>query len=135
MTTATPGQLSVLTYASPDVRTSPPRTVIRMLLAALGWVCGILLTAIRLCIMALGYIVLGAGIALRFVFALVAMILLFLGGIRWDDVKRRTLGGAQWVDARVLNTMGFVRRQIDRLPPHRSGGGGGGFDDGGTVAR
>ena len=48
-----------------------------------------------------------------------SLILLFLGGLRWDVVKRRTLGGANWVDAKVLNTMGFVRRQIDRLPPHR----------------
>ena len=56
---------------------------------------------------------------LSFAFALVAMILLFLGGLRWEVVKRRTLGGANWVDAKVLNTIGFIRRQIDRLPPHR----------------
>ncbi len=118
--TASPAELGVLTYASPHVRTSPPRTFFRMFFAAVGWTGGKLLTGFRLCIMAAGYAVLGAGIALRFAFALVAMILLFLGGLRWDVVKRRTLGGANWVDAKVLNTMAFVRRQIDRLPPHRA---------------
>jgi hypothetical protein len=119
MTATSPAELGVLTYASPHVRTSPPRTLLRMLFAALLWTGGKLLTGFRLCIMAAGYAALGASIAVRFAFALVAMILLFLGGLRWEVVKRRTLGGANWVDAKVLNTMGFVRRQIDRLPPHR----------------
>ena len=119
MTAASPAELAVLPYASPHVRTSPPRTVFRMIGAALLWTGGKLLTGFRLCIMGAGYVVLGAGIALRFAFALIAMILLFLGGLRWEVVKRRTLGGAHWVDAKVLNTMAFVRRQIDRLPPHR----------------
>ena len=110
--------LGVLTYASPDVRTSPPRTLLRTLLAALRWVGGRMLLALRLCVLASGYAVLGAGIALRFAFSLVAMVLLFVGGLRWDVVKRRTLGGATWVDAKVLGSMAFVRRQIERLPPH-----------------
>ena len=128
---ASPAELGVLPYASPNVRTSPPRTVFRMLLAALVWTGGKLLTGFRLCIVAAGYIVLGAGIALRFVFALIAMILLFVGGLRWEVVKRRTLGGANWVDAKVLNTMSFVRRQIDRLPPHHANA----TTGRGTVAR
>ena len=121
MTAASPADLGVLSYASPTVQTSPPRTIFRMMGAILLWIGGKLLTGFRLCIMAAGYVVLGAGIALRFAFALIAMILLFLGGLRWEVVKRRTLGGANWVDAKVLNTMAFVRRQIDRLPPHRRG--------------
>src|SRR5687767_10723752 len=122
MTAASPAQLGVLTYASPQVRSSPPRTVLRILLAGLRWAFGKLLLCVRLCTMGAGYAVLAAGIALRFAFAVVAMILLFLGGLRWDVVKRRTLGGAEWVDAKVLNTMAFVRRQIDRLPPHHVAG-------------
>ncbi|HEV2294586.1 MAG TPA: hypothetical protein VGR35_12085 [Tepidisphaeraceae bacterium] len=129
--TAASHEHGVLSYASPDVRTSPPRTVLRIVLAVMKWACGGVLTALRLCVMGLGYAVLGAGIVLRFAFAVIAMILLFLGGLRWEIVKRRTLGGAHWVDAKVLNTMSFVRRQIDRLPPHRNSSGGGG----GSVLR
>lgn len=133
--TASPAPLGVLTYASPTVRSSPPRTFSRVFFAALGWGCGVLLRGIRLCIIALGYVVLGAGIALRFAFTLVAMILLFLGGVRWDVVKRRTLHAANSVDAKVLNTMAFVRRQIDRLPPHRAGADDTRVNAGGAVAR
>ena len=122
MTAASPADLGTLSYASPTVRTSPPRTVFRMIVAALLWTGGKLLTGFRLCIMTAGYVVLCAGIALRFAFALIAMILLFLGGLRWETVKLLTLGGANWVDAKVLNTIAFVRRQIDRLPPHRNRG-------------
>ncbi len=133
--TASPAPLGVLTYASPAVRSSPPRTFLRMFFSAVGWAGGVLLRGARLSIIALGYVVLGAGIALRFVFAVVAMILLFLGGVRWDVVKRRTLSGANWVDAKVLNTMAFVRRQIDRLPPHRAGADNTGGNTGGAAAR
>lgn len=118
--TASPAQIGVLTYASPEVRTSPPRTFVRMGFAALRWVLGMLLTCVRLCILGTGYVVLGAGIALRFAFALVAMMLLFVGGLRWEVVKRRTLGAAQWVDVKVLSTMGFFRRHL--LPRSVEGG-------------
>jgi len=83
-----------------------------MFFAAVRWCFRVVLTTVRYGVMALGYAVLGAGIALRFAFSLVAMILLFLGGIRWEVVKRRTLGGAQWVDVKVLNTMAFFRRRL-----------------------
>lgn len=135
MTAAPPATIGVLTYASPDVRTSPRRTILRSGFAALRWTCGVLLTGVRLCVMASGYLVWGAGIALRFAFSLVAMILLFVGGIRWDVVKRRTLGGANRVDAKVLSTIAFFRRQVDRLPPHHSRGDGDGGGDRGAVAR
>ena len=133
MTAAPPAPLGVLTYAPPSVRTSPPRTVLRMCFAIVRWICARRVQVIRLCIVGLGYAVLGAGIALRFAFAFVAMVLLFVGGLRWDVVKRRTLGGANWVDAKVLNSMAFVRRRIDRLPPHRETDGA--AARGGGVAR
>jgi len=116
-----PVELGTLTYASPEVRTHPPRTALRMIGAAALYVLARLLAAVRLSIVAIGYVVLGAGIVLRFAFALIAMVLLFLGGVRWDVVKRRTLGAAQWVDVRVLATVAFFRRVL--LP--RSGGGAG----------
>jgi hypothetical protein len=119
MTASPASHLGVLTYASPEVRTSPPRTIVRMIFAALVKALGLLLGGLRLCVVGLGYAVLGAGIAVRFAFAFVAMLLLFVGGLRWDVVKRRTLGGANWVDAKVLNTMGFLRRHL--LPRGWSG--------------
>ena len=112
MNAATAMPVGTLTYASPDVRTSPPRTALRMIGAALLRGLGIVLTTLRLLIAGLGYAVLGAGVALRFVFTLVAMILLFVGGLRWDVVKRRTLVAANWVDARVLGTLGLLRRVL-----------------------
>ena len=105
-------QRDVLSYASPNVRSSPPRTFFRMFVAALFWCGGKLLTALRFVITSSGYAVLGTGIALRFAFSVVAMILLFLGGLRWEMVKRRTLCSAQWVDAKVLNAAAFFRRRL-----------------------
>ncbi len=116
--TASPPQIGVLTYASPQVRSSPPRTLLRMLVGALGWCLAALFRGIRLIIMLSGYAVLAAGIVLRFAFSALAMILLFLGGVRWQTVKRRTLAAAQWVDAKVLNVMAFFRR---RLLPRSAG--------------
>jgi hypothetical protein len=119
--------LGVLTYAHPGVKISPPRTTMRMIGAALGRGRRLVLAGLRLVVLAVGYAMLGAGIGLRFAFALIAVVLLFVGGLRWDVVKRRTLVTATWVDAKVLDTISFVRRQVDRLPPHRR--------DGSVVAR
>ena len=124
---ATVEPLGVLTYAHPGVKLSRPRTAARVVGAALARGFGLILTGLRLVVLGLGYVALGAGIVLRFAFALVAMVLLFLGGLRWEVVKGRTLGAATWVDRKVLATISFVRRQIDRLPPHRR--------DGSVVAR
>jgi hypothetical protein len=68
------------------------------------------LVGVRLLIIGLGYAVLAAGIAVRFALALVALVLFFIGGVRWESVKRRTLGAAQWVDAKVLGTIALFRR-------------------------
>jgi hypothetical protein len=81
-----------------------------MFFATAGKALLTLLVGIRLCIVGLGYAVLAAGIAVRFLFALVAIALFFIGGLRWDVVKRRTLGAAQWVDVKVLGTMALFRR-------------------------
>ena len=119
--------LGVLTYAHPGVKISPPRTAMRMIGAALMRGLRLVLASLRLVVLALGYAMLGAGIALRFAFALIAVVLLFLGGLRWDVVKRRTLATATWVDGQVLDAISFVRRQVDRLPPRGR--------DGSVVAR
>lgn len=119
MTLSPASTLGTLTYASPDVHTSPPHTGLRMVAAAMLALFRALLACVKLCVVALGYTVLAAGIALRFVFALIAMILLFLGGLRWDVVKRRTLRTAEWVDVKVLATVGFFRRH---LFPRSAGG-------------
>jgi hypothetical protein len=81
-----------------------------MVFAAIGKALVALLVAVRWCVVGLGYAVLAAGIAVRFALALVALVLFFIGGVRWDVIKRRTLGAAQWVDVKVLNTMSLFRR-------------------------
>ena len=110
MTASPSSSLGVLTYASPTVRTSPPRTTLRMVMAVVGKALLALLVGVQWCVVGLGYGVLAAGIALRFALALVALVLFFVGGVRWDVIKRRTLGAAQWVDVKVLSTMSLFRR-------------------------
>ena len=110
MTASPASSLAVLTYASPQVRSSPPRTALRMIGAAIVKGLWTLLTALRLCIVALGYAVLAASIAVRFALALVALFLFVIGGLRWDVVKRRTLRTAHWVDVKVLAMIAFFRR-------------------------
>ena len=102
--------LGVLTYASPQVRTHPPRTFLRMFGAAMAWVLRQLLMCVRLAILGLGYAVLAMSIGARLAFGVVAMTLLFLGGLRWDVVKGRTMRVANWVDVRTLQAVSFVRR-------------------------
>jgi hypothetical protein len=102
----------VLPYASPTVRTAPPRTFLRMWLAFAGWVIGRLLACVRIALVALGYATLGAGVVLHRCLAIIAALLFFLGGMRWDAIKARTLRAAQWVDARTLATIQFLRRCI-----------------------
>ena len=101
--------LGVLTYASPGVRTHPPRTFLRMFAAAVLWVLGLLLGCVRLAILALGSTVLAAGVVVRLCLGVVALLLLFLGGLRWDVVKSRTMRVANWVDARTLAAVQLVR--------------------------
>ena len=101
--------LGVLTYASPEVRTHPPRTLLRMFGAAVAYVLGLLLTCVRLVILAMGYAVLAASVVVRLGFGVVAMLLLFVGGLRWDVVKSRTMRVANWVDVRTLAAVSFVR--------------------------
>jgi hypothetical protein len=101
--------LGVLTYASPEVRTHPPRTFLRMFGAAIAWVLGLLLMCVRLVILALGYTVLAGGVVVRLGFGVVAMLLLFLGGLRWDVVRSRTMRVANWVDVRTLQAVQLVR--------------------------
>jgi hypothetical protein len=102
--------LGVLTYASPQVRSSPPRTAARVIGVALLKLLHALLAAVRYAIVAIGYIVLAASIAIRFALAIVAIVFFILAGVRWDVVKRRTLGTAQWVDVKVLAMIAFFRR-------------------------
>ena len=101
--------LGVLTYASPGVKIHPPRTFLRMFGAAIAWVFGLVLTCVRLVILAMGYAVLAAGVVVRLGFGVVAMLLLFVGGLRWDVVKSRTMRVANWVDVRTLQAVQFVR--------------------------
>ena len=109
MTASPSSPLGILAYASPTVRTSRPRTLLRMFFATAGKALLTLLAGIRLCIIGLGYAVLAASVAVRFALALVALVLFVIGGLRWDVVKRRTLGAAQWVDVKVLGVIGFFR--------------------------
>jgi hypothetical protein len=102
--------IGVLTYASPEVRTHPPRTFLRMFGAAVAHVFGLALRWVRLAILGLGYAVLAAGVVVRLGFGVVAMTLLFVGGLRWDVVKSRTMRVANWVDTRTLRAVQFVRR-------------------------
>ena len=106
--------LGVLTYASPEVRTHPPRTFLRMFGAAVAWMVGLALAGVRLAILGLGYAVLAAGVVVRLGFGVVAMLLLFIGGLRWDVVKSRTMRVANWVDVRTLRAVQFVRRPFVR---------------------
>ena len=69
-----------------------------------------LLAAVRYAIVAIGYAVLAASIVVRFALAIVALVFFILGGLRWDAVKRRTLGTAQWVDVKILAMIAFFRR-------------------------
>ena len=71
-----------------------------------------LLAGVRFCIIAIGYVILAASIVVRFAMAVIALVLFLLGGVRWDVVKRRTLGAAQWVDVKVLAMLGFFRRRL-----------------------
>ena len=104
--------LGVLPYASPDVRTSPPRTALRMSLAVVRWVLGQLLIVLRYAILAVGYGVLGVSVVVRLALGLVAMMFLYVGGLRWELVKARTLRAAQWVDVKMLRAMRFLRREV-----------------------
>jgi hypothetical protein len=70
---------------------------------------GIMLGCIRLAILALGYAVLVCGVVVRLGLGVVAMLLLFVGGLRWDIVRRRTMRVANWVDVRTLQAVQFVR--------------------------
>jgi hypothetical protein len=106
--------VGVLTYASPEVRTHPPRTFLRMFGAATAWVLRLLLTCVRLVILACGYAVLAAGVVVRLAFGVVAVLLLFVGGLRWDVVKSRTMRVANWVDVRTLQAVQFVRNPFVR---------------------
>ena len=108
--------IGVLTYASPHVRSSPPRTAIRVTGAALLTTLRGLLAAVRYAIVAIGYAVLAASIAVRFALAIVAIVFFVIAGVRWDVVKRRTLGTAQWVDVKVLAMIAFFRRHTGGLP-------------------
>ena len=101
--------LGVLAYASPDVKTSPPRTIARMCFAALRWAGGELLRCLRLVILGCGYAVLGASFIVRLVLSAVAMTLLFLGGLRWETIKSRTMAVANWVDVKTLRAVEFLR--------------------------
>ena len=112
--------LGVLTYASPQVRTHPPRTFLRMFGAAMAWVLRQLLMCVRLAILGLGYAVLAMSIGARLAFGVVAMTLLFLGGLRWDVVKGRTMRVANWVDVRTLQAVSFVRRPFAQTPDGRA---------------
>jgi hypothetical protein len=111
MMTANPSSaIGVLTYASPQVRSLPPRTALRVIGAALLKMLRGLLAAVRYAIVAIGYAVLAASIVVRFALAIVALVFFILGGLRWDAVKRRTLGTAQWVDVKILAMIAFFRR-------------------------
>jgi hypothetical protein len=110
MTVNPSSSLGVLTYASPQVRSSPPRTALRVIGAALLKLLRALLAAIRFAIVAIGYTVLAASIAIRFALAIVAIVFFVLGGVRWDVVRRRTLGTARWVDVKVLAMIAFFHR-------------------------
>jgi hypothetical protein len=117
MMTANPSStIGVLTYASPHVRSSPPRTALRVIGAALLKMLRGLLAAVRYAIVAIGYAVLAASIVVRFALAIVALVFFILGGLRWDAVKRRTLGTAQWVDVKILAMIAFFRRLTGGLP-------------------
>jgi hypothetical protein len=101
--------LGVLDYAMPTVRTSPPRSLWRMAATA-AWRCvRVLLACVRLSILTLGYATLGAGIVLRFSLGIVAMVLLFVGGMRWSIVQTRTLHIANWVDRKTLEVIERLR--------------------------
>lgn len=110
MTASPASTLGVLQYASPTVLTSRPRTLLRMFFATAGKALVTFLIGVRLLIVGLGYAVLAAGIAVRFALALVALVLFFIGGVRWTTIKRRTLGAAEWVDGKVLGTIALFRR-------------------------
>ena len=101
--------LGVLTYASPEVRTHPSRTFLRMFGAAVACILGMALLGVRLAILGLGYTVLAFGVVVRLAIGVVATLLLFVGGLRWDVVKSRTMRVANWVDVRTLGAVQFVR--------------------------
>src|SRR5688572_3657079 len=107
---ASSANVGILAYATPVVRTAPPRSFLRLFAAAIARGIGLLLTSLRLSILGLGYVMLGAGIALRFGFGIIAMCLLFTGGVRWSTVKTRTLRAADWVDRKTLQTLRMFAR-------------------------
>jgi len=117
MMTANPSSpIGVLTYASPQVHSSPPRTTLRMIGAGLFKTLGAVIAVVRFAIVGIGYAILAASIAVRFVLAIVAIVFFVIAGVRWDIVKRRTLGTAQWVDVKVLAMIAFFRRHTGGLP-------------------
>ena len=116
MMTANPSSpIGVLTYASPHVRSSPPRTALRVIGAALLKTLRGLVSAVRYAIVAIGYAVLAASIVVRFALAILAIVFFVIAGVRWDVVKRRTLGTAHWVDVKVLTMIAFFRRHTGGL--------------------
>ena len=115
MTASPTSPLGVLTYASPHVRSSPPRTALRVMGAAILTTLRALRAAVRFAIIAIGYAVLAASIAVRFALAILAIVFFVIAGVRWDVVKRRTLGTAQWVDVKVLAMIAFFRRRTGGL--------------------
>lgn len=106
--------LGVLPYASPDVRTSPLRTTRRVLFDAARVLFAVLLLCLRHAVLALGYAVLGVSVIVRLVMSVVAIALLFLGGLRWDIVRGRTLRFANWVDRITLRAVSYLRPRTAR---------------------
>ena len=104
--------LPVLPYKSPEVPTLPPRTWLRMFFAGIKCVVAKIFLCIRLVILALGHAVLAASVVLRLAFSLIAIILLFVGGLRWETIKSRTLRAADWVDVKTLQAVRLLRRTV-----------------------
>ena len=106
------GSLGVLAYASPQVKTSPPRTIWRMAFALARWGVRMTVHGVRLIIIACGYAVLGASILVRLILGGVAIMLLYLGGMRWERVKRRCMRAGNWIDRKTLRAVQFLRAPL-----------------------
>jgi len=104
--------LGVLAYASPDVKTSPPRTLARMGFAVARWFGGQIFRAVRLTVLTSGYAVLALSVIVRSLLGAIAMTLLYLGGLRWERVKARSMRVAHWIDRKTLRAVQFLRAPL-----------------------
>ncbi len=113
--------LGVLAYASPQVKSSPPRTSARLGFAALGSLVKLILRGVCLLMIGCGYAVLGVSMLLRVLLGGVAIGLLYLGGMRWERVKARSMSAGNWIDRKTLAAVQFLRAPLaPRASAHAS---------------